>query len=94
MSLSSRAASHTDHESRSAFATYALEAQSQQLQNHFARAQESIITIARMCDDAEATVQRSQLLLNRSAREMQAIHDRTRRILAARSLPMPQASQQ
>ena len=63
-------------------AAHQLQGHTQQLQSNFARAQDSIRALGRICDEADASVLRSQAILNRSAKEMQVIHDRTREILA------------
>jgi len=58
-----------------------LDANVRVLQGHFQRAQDKVAEIGKLCDDAEASVRRSQTLLNRSARDMHALNERTRHLL-------------
>merc|ERR1719253_2065953 len=58
-----------------------LEAHVRVLNSHFDRAQERVTEIGKLCDEAEASVKRSQSLLNRSAREMHTLNERTKHLL-------------
>mmetsp|Transcript_147873 Transcript_147873/g.256108 ORF Transcript_147873/g.256108 Transcript_147873/m.256108 type:complete len:107 (-) Transcript_147873:62-382(-) len=58
-----------------------LEANVKILNRHFDRAQERVSEIGRLCVEAEASVKRSQALLNRSAREMHVLNERIRHLL-------------
>eukprot|EP00929_Paragymnodinium_shiwhaense_P062234 TRINITY_DN31071_c0_g1_i3.p1 TRINITY_DN31071_c0_g1~~TRINITY_DN31071_c0_g1_i3.p1 ORF type:complete len:105 (+),score=15.23 TRINITY_DN31071_c0_g1_i3:76-390(+) len=55
----------------------ALEKHAQTLQTHFQSAQQNVAKIGSLCDEAEASVKRSQSQLNRAHREMHILTERT-----------------
>mmetsp|Transcript_26674 Transcript_26674/g.50121 ORF Transcript_26674/g.50121 Transcript_26674/m.50121 type:complete len:140 (+) Transcript_26674:73-492(+) len=60
-----------------------LEKQAQQLQVHFHKAMSGMGDITRLCDEADASVSRNQLLLNRSAHRIYDLNERLQQLIQA-----------
>mmetsp|Transcript_107096 Transcript_107096/g.301400 ORF Transcript_107096/g.301400 Transcript_107096/m.301400 type:complete len:123 (+) Transcript_107096:102-470(+) len=68
--------------SRAQERTTRLKQQCDALRTSFQQAQVSVADITSLCDEADASVKRSQSQLNRAAREMHKLNERTERLLA------------
>lgn len=58
-----------------------LETHTRNVQAHLQRAQGCIDVLGGLCDTAEASVRRSQAMLNRSVKDLHALSERTRHIM-------------
>eukprot|EP00927_Polykrikos_kofoidii_P005272 TRINITY_DN12096_c0_g7_i1.p1 TRINITY_DN12096_c0_g7~~TRINITY_DN12096_c0_g7_i1.p1 ORF type:complete len:173 (+),score=53.50 TRINITY_DN12096_c0_g7_i1:284-802(+) len=66
-----------------------LEKHSRTIQTHFQQALTSVGEISHLCDDAEASVKRSQTQLNRATREMHVLNERVQLLLAGVNSSQP-----